>query len=108
MGAISQVRHSCHNRLFDTGLPLRQVDGLADISIKCHRCSRIQKRLVVARYCFLLPRWIEVVDDPKPILCINIRCLARIADINLPLIRTQKDEQFDLSIACSFPLLMRF
>ncbi len=41
-------------------------------------------------------------ESPKAILCINTNCLLRIADINLPLERVYRGEQFiDLSIACN-------
>ncbi len=99
---MPQIRHSCHARLFDTHLPIKQVERQADLSIKCPRCSREQKKIVLARYCFLLPRWIIAVESPKPILCINTLCLARVVDISLPLERVYHGEQFiDLSIACS-------
>lgn len=99
---IREVRHdSCHARLFDTNLPIKQVERQADLSIKCPRCSREQKKVVLARYCFSLPRWIAAAEYPKPILCINTECLLRIADINLPLMRVNRGEwPIDLSIAC--------
>ncbi len=101
MPQIRQIRHFCHARLFDTNLPVKQVERQADLSIKCSRCSRDQKKVVLARYCFSLPRWVVAVEYPKSILCINVDCLSRIADINLPVERIYRRElPIDLSIAC--------
>jgi len=100
-GNTLPIRHFCHARLFDTTLPIKKVERQADLSIKCPRCSREHKKVILARYCFSLPRWIAATEYPKPILCINTNCLSRIADISLPLERVYRGEQsIDLSIAC--------
>ena len=90
-----KVRHTCNARLFDTTYPV-QLGG-NDIRVKCRRCSRVQKKDVIAGYNLEALKWQEPIK-PDAIYCQNLKCLARVCDIALPYTLVQ--ENGDLEISC--------
>jgi|SRR3989304_1620048 len=93
-----QIRHRCGARLLDSKYICHVLVGpLPDISIKCGRCSRADKKEVVVGYRLALPHSVPPIL-PEPIYCTDINCMARICDMSLPYMLVESSE--DLSFAC--------
>lgn len=95
-------RHDkCGLRLLDIGFACTEVTGkLADIVVKCSRCSRLIKRNVTVRLRIDELRWASLRGDYQPVLCQNIGCLHRVCDLAIPYRRCYDDDSADIVIAC--------
>lgn len=70
---------------------------MPDISVKCGRCSRREKKEVLAQFKLMLPRTVETIP-PEVVSCANLQCYARLCDINLPYTLVSGDG--DIQIKC--------
>ncbi len=93
------IRHkACNFRLFDSILELQSTSGQnPDLSVKCPRCSRDKKAVVLAQFQLKVPKRIAPITSEK-IYCANLNCMARLLDCALPYRLT--DTPSDITIMC--------
>jgi phage FluMu protein Com len=70
---------------------------MPDLSIKCPRCSRAQKKEVLAHYRFKTTKK-QAPSIPEKLFCQNLECMALIGSLALPY--TLRNQTSHIEIMC--------